>query len=194
VVPVTVCACVCVCVCIARTWTPQLSLTLLVLYEALYAVDSFWKPYFRMVPVDFSGHPNWMSDADISLARRLRTLQNLTPQPIPAMTDFFVANVLCKHPALFGECSAFKRLVQWPRELRWALTMAGTRSHSARFEGDVVHIIPLLDFCNHDGDRGSPSHYVVADADAASKSRDIGYAMVATVDYRAVRIADGVLR
>jgi hypothetical protein len=164
-----------------------------VLYEALYAVDSFWKPYFRMVPVDFSGHPNWMSDADVAFARRLRTLWGCSPEPSAAMTDFFVANVLCKHPALFGECSAFKKEVQWPRELRWALTMAATRSHSARCEGDVVHIIPLLDFCNHDGGRGSPSHYVVADAAAASRSSDIGYAMVATVDYRAVRITDGVL-
>lgn len=36
-------------------WTSTFSLVLLLVYEAHHCPESFWAPYFRMLPLSFSG-------------------------------------------------------------------------------------------------------------------------------------------
>jgi hypothetical protein len=90
-------------------------------------------------------------------------LQRRIPQE---WMDFVADNVLSAFPDLFGADTEEQR-AKWTNEMFWSLTIIDTRVYGARFEGDVLTLIPVLDLLNHKQE-GSLSFHHTPESDPSN--------------------------
>ena len=93
-------------------WTEFASLILQLMYEALYSLNTFYAPYFRMLPVSFASYRSQLTPEELQLAHNVTALrETLRLYPGEADFHFFIDNVLSKYPQLFGADTPAQRCV-----------------------------------------------------------------------------------